>query len=58
MRPCLKNEEQRRDYRQASSEQVSIFKTSERLGQAASDHQSDTDTHVPAGQIGGVAVPR
>lgn len=54
---CFDNEKEGRQYRQAGPEQIGIIKTAELLCNASAYHQSDTDTYVPAGQIGGGRCP-
>ena len=50
MRPCLEQEEKRRQYRKASARQVGVVEATQLLCDAAPGHQPDTDVDV--------AVPR
>ena len=47
MRPCLEQEEKRRQYRKASARQVGVVEATQLLCDAAPGHQPDTDTYIP-----------
>ena len=53
MRTRLEEEEKRGYYGEASAKQIGVLEPSQTLGDATAHHQSDTDAHVPTGQIRG-----